>query len=102
MPVDKIALVGEPHQSLEDIHFLAGRQSFLCQQLGIGTWEITQRLKVTIQFEIQIALELTTLSGKLLRVERELLVARCCCGHTTEIRQPSRTADLPTTGAYSS
>ena len=70
------------------------RLAFAGHQLRARWRKLCHRLLVLVQLEIEAALELAALARQLLRVERELLVARRTRRHTAEVRQPGGATEL--------
>ncbi len=62
--------------------------------------ELLHALHVGVDLEVEAALELGTLSGELLGIERYILIAGGCCAHGDKVCHPAGAAEGSATRAY--
>ena len=96
-----LALIRIPHHTAQHIRLFVHGKAFLESYRCPGRWEVLQSIDIYLVFEIQAALQLAALTGKLLWVWKNLLCLCDTCRDRLEVRQPSAAAQLASASAYS-
>ena len=77
------------HFALEDVGLEVEIGVVLGFESGITRRQLLCCFGISIDLEVEAALQLSALSGELLRIERDILESGCACGNRNEVRHPA-------------